>query len=83
MTTWGWCGPGTSMMGWMWIFPLVFVLFMTAMMVVWWRRGGRMPWCGMWGDHVHETPRQILDRRYSSGEVTKEQYEEMKHNLAQ
>lgn len=29
-----------------------------------------------------ETPREILDRRYASGAITKEQYEEMKRTLS-
>jgi uncharacterized membrane protein len=65
----------------MWMFPLVFFLFMIAMMIFVSRRGFRMPWCGMMGGHLRETPRQILDRRYSSGEITKEQYNEIKRNL--
>jgi len=28
-----------------------------------------------------ETPFQILDRRYASGEITKEQYEQMRSDL--
>ena len=80
MNTWGWCGPGTGM-GWMWIFPFLFFLFMIAMMGLFWRRGFRPPWCGTMGDHAHETPRQILDRRYAGGDLTKDQYDEMKRNL--
>jgi putative membrane protein len=76
---WGWCAPGTGM-GWMWIFPFLFFLFMMGMMGMFWWRGFRRPWTGM--GHFHETPRQILDRRYASGEVTQQQYEEMKRNLA-
>ena len=77
---WAWCGPGTGM-GWMWIFPLLFFLVMIGMMGVFWRRGF-MSGCGMMGDHRHETPREILDRRYANGEVTKTQYDEMRRNLA-
>ena len=73
-----WCGPG---MGWMWFFPFLFFIVMIAMMGLFWRRGVRPPRCGMMGDHLHETPRQILDRRYASGEITKEQYDEIKRNL--
>ncbi|HLZ35901.1 MAG TPA: SHOCT domain-containing protein [Nitrospira sp.] len=80
MNPWTWCGPGTGM-GWMWIFPFLFFLLMIAMTGFFWRRGFRAPWCGMMGDHQHENPRQILDRRYCSGEVTREQYDEMKRNL--
>lgn len=79
MNSWTWCGPGTEM-GWMWIFPLLFFLLLIGMMGFFWRRGFGA-WCGMMEDHGHETPQQILDRRYASGELTKEQYVEMKHNL--
>lgn len=30
----------------------------------------------------HETAREILDRRYASGELTREQYEEMRRVLS-
>ncbi len=73
-----WCGPG---FGWMWIVPFLFFIVMVAMMACFWRHGFRPPWCGMLEDHEHETPRQILDRRYASGEITKEQYEEMMRTL--
>lgn len=77
---WGWCAPGTGM-GWMWIFLFLFFLLMIGMMGFFWWRGFR-PWCGMMGGHEHETPQQILDRRYASGEITKQQYDEIRRNLA-
>jgi putative membrane protein len=40
---------------------------------LWRARGG-------WNDK-RESPREILDRRYASGEITKEQYEEMRRTL--
>ena len=40
---------------------------------LWRARGG-------WNDK-RESPREILDRRYASGEITKEQYEEMRRAL--
>ncbi len=64
--------------GYMWIFPLlflaVFLYFMRGMF------GG-----GMSGMHSKddETPRQILDRRFAAGEISKEEYEEMKATLSQ
>jgi len=64
--------------GYMWIFPLlflaVFIYFMRGMF------GG-----GMGGMHSKnpETPRQILDRRFAAGEISKEEYEEMKATLSQ
>ena len=79
--------------GWMWIFPLTFMVIMILFMVTcafgFFRRSNR--WgssCPMCGWHAggtkedRETPRQILDRRYAGGEITKEQYEGMKQDLA-
>ncbi len=38
--------------------------------------------CSCGGSHAdHETAREILDRRYASGQITKDQYEEMKQDL--
>lgn len=42
----------------------------------WWTPG-RGP-TARWGA---ETPCQILDRRYASGEITKEQYDQMKRDI--
>jgi putative membrane protein len=74
MEPWQWWWPG---MGFMWIFPLLFLIVMIVFLF-------RGPW---WGGRGHdqgdrrETPREILDRRYAGGEITKEQYEEMKRTL--
>ena len=79
--------------GWMWIFPLTFMVIMILFMVTcafgFFRRSNRWgPSCPMCGRHADGTkedrdiPRQILDRRYASGDITKEQYEEMKQDLA-
>ena len=69
-----------------WIFPLFCLLFMVVMMFMMFRRGrfGCMPFgdgAGHRMDDRHETPRRILDRRYANGEITKEQYEQMKRDL--
>ena len=77
---WSCCVPGTGM-GLMWIFPLLFFVVMIGMMGVFWRRGLGAG-CAMKGDHRPEVPRQILDRRYAAGELTKEQYDEMRRNVA-
>ena len=76
---------------WMWVFPFTFMVLMMVFIAIcafglfrrsgWW--GHSCPMCG-WrprGTQDQETPRQILDRRYASGEITKEQYESMKHDL--
>ncbi len=70
---WWWHG-----MGFMWVFPL---LFMVVMAIV---------FCGgMWrmgrghGSRGHaNTPREILDRRLAAGEITEDQYEQIKRVLA-
>jgi putative membrane protein len=81
MDTYQWLWHG---MGFMWIFPFFFFFFLIAVVlcVVFLSRG---PW---WFGRGHdrgghrETAREILDRRFASGELTKEQYEEMKRALA-
>ena len=74
---WWWHG-----MGFMWIFPMMFIVVGLIFFFIllfrgpgwfyrsWHRSGGR------------ETARDILDRRYASGEITKDQYEEMKRVLS-
>jgi len=76
---------------WIWIFPFTFMLLMMLFMGVcafWFfrRSSGGGPSCPMCGWNTRgtkdgDTPRQILDRRYVSGEITKEQYEGMKQDL--
>ena len=67
--------------GFMWIFPFFFLIAM-VLCAVFLSRG---PW---WFGRGHdrgerrESAREILDRRFAAGELTKEQYEEMKRALA-
>lgn len=68
------------MWGFMWIFPLLFFIVLLVFLFrgpgwFWRDRGG--------GDNKRESPREILDRRYANGEITKEQYEEMRRTLEQ
>ena len=68
-----------------WIFPLLCLVFMVAMMIMMFRRGGGcMPFGGGHRGRTAndgETPRQILDRRYASGQISKEQYAAMRRDL--
>ena len=76
-----WWGYGN---GWFWIFPLLCMIFMVAMVVMMFRRGGCMPMRRGSSDapgHTRETPRQILDRRLASGELTREQYDAMRRTI--
>jgi putative membrane protein len=59
-------------MGLMWILPLlVFVIFIALLLAP--RRGA---------EGRRESAREVLDRRYASGEISREQYEEMKRTIS-
>jgi uncharacterized membrane protein len=64
-----------------WIFPLICLLFMVVMMFacggMWFRFGHR----GRTGHDGPETARTILERRYASGQIDKEQYEAVRRDL--
>ncbi|OCX74398.1 SHOCT domain-containing protein [Acidithiobacillus thiooxidans] len=71
-------------MPWGWIFPLIFLVLMVVFMVFMMRGGmGGGPMCG--GSHQTpgsaETPREALDRRYARGEITREEYQQMRKDL--
>ncbi|VAX08814.1 hypothetical protein MNBD_GAMMA25-682 [hydrothermal vent metagenome] len=70
MTPEYWMGHG---FGFMWIFPLIFLLVFVFFMR------------GILGQNnsntKSETPREILDKRFAQGEISKEEYEEMKQTL--
>ncbi|MHB1591667.1 MAG: SHOCT domain-containing protein [Sulfuricella sp.] len=64
---------------WMWIFPLIFLVVMLVFLF----RGGGLPMCG--GHETHgrreESARELLDRRYARGEISREDYQQMKKDL--
>jgi putative membrane protein len=84
---------------WFWIVPILFMIVMfvfgsfmcrslnthrwSAARAGGGRIGCRGPGRGFWSDEWSETPVQILDRRYASGEITKEQRDLMKRELEQ
>jgi len=73
-----WWGHG---FGFMWVIPLfffvMFVFFMRGMF------GRGSPGCGSHGDNAthQDNAREILDKRYAKGEITRDEYEEMKKTL--
>ena len=73
-----WWGP--HMFGWMWIFPFTFMIICMIFLFAFLFRGPGWFW-GHRDPASRESAREILDRRYAGGELTKEQYEEMKRNL--
>ena len=80
-----------------WIIPLIFMILMFVFAAFMIRRmgdwrsghGHQHGWgpFGAWDPgqgpmaRWSETPRQILDRRYASGEITKDQYEQIKGDI--
>ncbi len=72
---------GLPYMNGFWIFPLFCLLFMAIMMIagrgMWFRFGHRTR-----SGNGRETTREILERRYASGEIGKDQYDAMRHDLS-
>jgi len=68
-------------MGGMWIFPLIFILFIVCIaFMVFWRGGCCMSRRGPGSKHG-DSAIDILDKRYAKGEITKEEYDEMKRDI--
>lgn len=73
-----WWGHG---FGFMWLIPLVFfVVFIIFMRGIF---GRDSPGCGSHGGNTKhsESASEILDKRFAKGEITKDEYEEMKRTL--
>ena len=82
---------------WFWIIPFLFMILMIVFATRMARRAGAWgcgvgrvgrgrfgcwePGLGPMAYRWSETPFQILDRRYANGEITKQQYEEMRHDF--
>jgi len=61
---------------WWWIIPVAMMILCFILM-----RYGRG--CMMGGHKSGESAREILDRRYASGEIGKEEYDEKKRHISQ
>jgi len=75
---------GGNAMDLFWLFPLLCLIFMIGMMFMMFRIGGCMSMhhdSRTGGGDGRETPRQILDRRFASGEIARDQYETLKRAL--
>ena len=84
-------GPEQFWWGGWWIFPILMplvmvVVFVVVLYAVFGRGGFRPPW---WRDSTEssthsgpaETALEILKKRYAKGEVTREEFEQMKRDL--
>ena len=74
-------GPGISGCGGWWVFPIIMCVVM--MVVCFGRKGFKPPWqCGgSEKDAGSEKPLDILKKRYAKGEITKEEFDQMKKDL--
>jgi putative membrane protein len=70
-----------------WIFPVIMLIVMLFVIFLIFGRGSfRPPW---WydsnkyhnEDKEHETSLEILKKRYAKGEITREQFEQMKKDI--
>jgi putative membrane protein len=73
------CGAFWNGFHWWWIIPIAMMVLCFIMMRG--HRGGMMGWSR--SHHVAESAREILDKRYALGEISKEEYEEKKRHISQ
>ena len=73
-----WWGHG---FGFMWLIPLLFFVMIMMCMRGMFGRGSHG--CGSHRDNTthQENAREILDKRFAKGEITKNEYKEMKEAL--
>jgi len=62
---------------WWWLIPIAMMVLCFLMMRG--RRGCVTVW--PWSRHAPESAREILDKRYALGEISKEEYEEKKRDI--
>ncbi len=77
---------GNFWMGGMWIFPLIMLVVILLFIFLFFGRCGYSPsWYYRYRDnHLSdpgETPLEILKKRYAKGEITKEEFEQIKKDL--
>ncbi len=74
----GWWGAGYGLFGMLFMLLFWILIIVGVVLIIRWLIGEAKP---TQSGHS-ETPLDILKKRYASGEITKEQYESMKRDLA-
>lgn len=65
----------------MWIFPIIFIVLIIFVVFLAMARGGRWPaWFDSGREHG-ESAIDILNKRYAKGEITKDDFEQMKKDI--
>ena len=62
----------------MWVFPLIFLIIL----LLFFFRGNGRPMCG--GHRMQDrekSAKEIIDRRYARGEISREEYQQLKKDL--
>jgi putative membrane protein len=78
--------PGYCWWGGMWIFPVFMMIIMLIVVYLIFVKGGfRPPWRGSeryYGEkNDNETSLDILKKRYAKGEISKEEFEQIKKDI--
>lgn len=63
---------------WMWIFPLIFLI---VLLILFFRRDGSPMYGSSDKQSKEESARELLDRRYARGEITREEYQQIKNDF--
>ena len=66
--------------GGMWIFPIITILFILLVVYLLFGRTGFRPPSA--GETHPESPSDILKRRYARGEISKEEFDQMRKDLS-
>ncbi len=75
-------GPEYFWMSGMWVFPIIGITVMLIVVYLVFGRGSfRPPWHGSDQSHNSQSALDILKERYAKGEVTKEEFEQMKRDI--
>lgn len=72
-----WDGPWWGF-HWMWIFPVIFLVVFALLLF---RGPGRFMCGGHSSGEREESAREILDRRFARGEISREEYQRMRKDL--